>query len=111
VRNLYSHIIEATILTGCARGTGVFIPRTPLIPTDLPFHFKRLQFPVRLASAMSINKAQRQSMKILGIHPENSCFSHGQLYVACSRVGNPTNFYILAPEGKTENILYPTAFQ
>jgi len=111
VKNLYSHIIEATILTGCARGRDVFIPRIPLIPTDLPFHFKRLQFPFRLASAMSINKAQRQSMKISGIHLENSCFSHGQLYVACSRVGNPTKLYILSPERKTKNILYPTAFQ
>jgi hypothetical protein len=31
------------------------------------------------------------------------CFSHGQIYVACSRVGNPTNIYILAPEEKTKN--------
>jgi len=106
VKNPYSHIIEATILTGCARGTGVFIPRIPLIPTDLPFHFKRLQFPVRLAFAMSINKAQGQSLKIAGIHLENQCFSHGQLYVACSRVGNPTNLYILAHEGKTKNTVY-----
>jgi len=30
------------------------------------------------------------------------CFSHGQLYAACSRGGNPTNIYIPAPEGKTK---------
>jgi len=83
VRNLYSHIIEATILTGCARGRDVFIPRIPLIPTDLPLDFKKLQFPVRLAFAMSINKAQGQTMKTARIHLRNPCFSHGQLYVAC----------------------------
>jgi hypothetical protein len=30
--------------------------------------------------------------------------SHMGNYVACSRVGNPTNIYIPAPEGKTKNI-------
>jgi hypothetical protein len=60
------HVIEATILTGCAKGEDVFIPRIPLIPTDMPFEFKRLQFQVRLAFAMAINKAQGQSLKVLG---------------------------------------------
>jgi ATP-dependent DNA helicase PIF1 len=110
VKNLYSHPIEATILTGCARGK-VFIPRIPLIPTVLPFDFKSIQFPIRLAFAMSINKAQGQSLKILGIHLQNPCFSHGQLYVACSRVGHPSNLQILAPGGKTQNIVYPAALQ
>jgi ATP-dependent DNA helicase PIF1 len=55
VKNLNSHVIEATVLTVCAKGKHVFIPRIPLIPTDLPFDFKRIQFPVRLAFAMSIN--------------------------------------------------------
>jgi len=32
------------------------------------------------------------------------CFSHGQLYVACSRVGNPTNIYIPAHERKTKEL-------
>lgn len=37
------------------------------LDTDMPFEFKRLQFPVRLAFAMSINKAQGQSLKVVGI--------------------------------------------
>jgi hypothetical protein len=42
VKNLYSHLIEATILTGCAKGRDVFVPWIPLIPTDyLPFNLKR----------------------------------------------------------------------
>jgi ATP-dependent DNA helicase PIF1 len=98
-KNLYSHLIETTVLTGCAKGKDVFNPRIPLIPTDLPFDFKRIQFPVRLAFATSTNKAQRKSLKIAGINLPNACFSHGQLYVSYSRVGHPTNLYILASGG------------
>nr|KAI8748380.1 ATP-dependent DNA helicase PIF1 [Biomphalaria glabrata] len=77
IKNLFSNLIEGTILTGCAKGEDVFIPRIPLIPSDLPFEFKRLQFPVRLAFAMTINKAQGQSLKVAGINLESPCFSHG----------------------------------
>ena len=111
VKQLMPHVIEATILTGCARGEDVFIPRIPMIPTDMPFEFKRLQFPVRLAFAMSINKAQGQSLKVAGINLESPCFSHGQLYVACSRVGSGRSLYIFAPDAKTRNIVYQTALQ
>jgi len=111
VKKLYSHLIEATVLTGCAKGKDVFIPRIPLIPTDLPFDFKRIQFPVRLAFATSINKAQRIYLKIAGINLPNACFSHGQIYVSCSRVGHPTNLYILASGWKTRNTVYPAALQ
>jgi len=81
------YVIEATILTGCAKDEDVFISRIHMVPTDMPFEFKRLQFPVHLAFAMSINKAQGQSLQVAGINLKTPCFSHGQLYVACSRVG------------------------
>jgi ATP-dependent DNA helicase PIF1 len=109
VKSLMPHVIEATILTGCAKGDDVFIPRIPMIPNDMPFEFKRLQFPVRLAFAMSINKAQGQSLKVAGINLGTPCFSHGQLYVACSRIGTGKNLYVFAPDGKTRNIVYQTA--
>ncbi|KIH46210.1 hypothetical protein ANCDUO_23740, partial [Ancylostoma duodenale] len=104
VKNLMPNVIEATILTGKAKGEDVFIPRIPMIPTDMPFDFKRLQFPVRLAFAITINKAQGQSLRVAGINLETSCFSHGQLYVACSRVGTPKQLYIYAPDGKTKKL-------
>uniref|UniRef100_UPI00358EB4DA ATP-dependent DNA helicase PIF1-like n=1 Tax=Myxine glutinosa TaxID=7769 RepID=UPI00358EB4DA len=87
VKTLMPHVIEATIMTGCAKGEDVFIPRIPIIPTDMPFQFKCLQFPVRLSFAMIINKSQGQSLKVAGVELTSPCFSHGQLYVACSRVG------------------------
>ena len=66
-----------------AKGGDVFIPRIFMVPDDMPFEFKRLRFPVRLAFAMSINKAQGQSLKVAGIHLGTPCLSYGQLYVAC----------------------------
>ncbi|XP_054272749.1 uncharacterized protein LOC128993021 [Macrosteles quadrilineatus] len=48
VRRLHRYVIEADILTGCGAGEVVFIPRIPLIPSNYPFEFKRLQFPVML---------------------------------------------------------------
>jgi ATP-dependent DNA helicase PIF1 len=111
VKSLMHHVIEATILTGCSKGEDVFIPRIPMIPSDMSFEFKRLQFPVRLAFAMSINKAQCQSLKVAGISLEAPCFSHGQLYVACSRVGTGKNLFVFAPDGKTRNVVYQTALR
>lgn len=110
VKKLMPHVIEATILTGCGAGETVFVPRIPHIPSDLMFRFKRLQFPLRLSFAMSINKAQGQTLSVVGLHLEESCFSHGQLYVGCSRTGNPDSLYIYTPSGDTKNIVHSEVF-
>lgn len=107
VKKLMSNIIEATILTGPFKGEDVLIPRIPLIPTGMPFQFKRLQFPIRLAFAITINKAQDQSLELCGLDLDTDCFLHGQLYVACSRIGKPDNLYIYTNNGTTKNIVYP----
>ncbi|KAL8600083.1 hypothetical protein ACOMHN_051629 [Nucella lapillus] len=60
---------------------------------------------------MSINKSQGQSLKVVGVNLKQPCFSHGQLYVACSRVGSCQNLHIYAPEGRTKNIVYKNALQ
>jgi len=112
VKKLMSNLIEAIILTGCGKGEHIFIPRIPIIPNDLPFQFKRLQFPVRLAFAMTINKSQGQTLKVAGISLEEPCFSHGQLYVACSRVGSPSGLFVLTNRDKTtKNIVYQKALE
>jgi hypothetical protein len=61
-----------------------------------------LQFPATLAFAITINKSQGQC----GVDLRSQCFSHGQLYVACSSVGSPKNLFILAPGGETKNVVY-----
>ena len=61
IKKLYKNVVIAEILTGCAKGEETFIPRIPIIPTDLPLTFKRLQLPLKVAFSMSINKLQGQS--------------------------------------------------
>jgi hypothetical protein len=41
------------------KGADVLLPPIPMVPTDMPFEFKRLQFPVQLAFAMAISKGHR----------------------------------------------------
>ena len=69
----------------------VFIPRITFIPklNEYPFEWQRRQFPVRPAFAMTINKSQGQTLKYAGVWLRCEVFTHGQLYVACSRVGAP----------------------
>lgn len=106
ISELGRNIVRATILTGAAKGESVLIPRIPIIPHNLPFQFKRLQFPLKLAFAMTINKSQGQTLKVAGIHLGTPCFSHGQLYVACSRVSSARNLYVLAENNRSYNIVY-----
>jgi ATP-dependent DNA helicase PIF1 len=101
-----NNVVEATILKGKYKGEDVLISRIPLVPNDMPFDFKRLHFPVRLAFAMSKNKPQGQSLSVYGMNLENLCFSHGQLYVVCSRVGILKKLFIYAQEKKTKNVVH-----
>jgi ATP-dependent DNA helicase PIF1 len=48
VKKLMNNVIEATILKGKYKGEDVLIPWIPLIPNDMPFDFKWLQFPMQL---------------------------------------------------------------
>ncbi|GBM04673.1 hypothetical protein AVEN_83768-1, partial [Araneus ventricosus] len=57
-KKLMINVVGATILTGNFKGEDVLILRIPMIPIDTPFKFKRLQIPIRLAFAITINKAQ-----------------------------------------------------
>lgn len=89
-RRFYMRTIECEIAIGDHAGQTVLIPRLPLIPYDtgLPFDFCRIQFPIKPAFALTINKAQGQTLEKVGLWLEKPVFSHGQLYVALSRVSN-----------------------
>lgn len=107
----YPRILEVMIITGDHRGEKAFIPRITLKPSSpqYPFTLKRRQFPVRLSFAMTINKAEGQSLKYVGLHLISPVFCHGQLYVALSRATSPENVHVLLPNmspSKTANVVY-----
>jgi ATP-dependent DNA helicase PIF1 len=99
IRGFQRNAIDAEIVMGQHAGERVFLPRIPLCPSDddmFPFRFKRKQFPIRLSFAMTINKAQGQTIPIVGVYLPEPVFSHGQLYVALSRATAKSNIKILA---------------
>ncbi|XP_047537866.1 ATP-dependent DNA helicase pif1-like [Vanessa atalanta] len=107
IKELRENIIVATILTGSAIGQLTYIPRISIISTELPIPFERLQYPVKISFALTINKAQGQTFSLVGIDLRKQCFSHGQLYVSLSRVGSSERQYILLPDNNTtSNIVY-----
>ncbi|XP_019255007.1 PREDICTED: ATP-dependent DNA helicase PIF1-like [Nicotiana attenuata] len=117
-----THVISAKIASGDFKNTHVFIPRIPLMSSQdekLPVQFKRTQFPVRLCFAMTINKAQGQTLDFVGIYLREPVFSHGQLYVALSRAkaSNCVKLLIRPPnpdsddDHSTYNIVYDEIIQ
>ena len=53
---------------------------------------------------MTISKAQGQSLQRVGVYLPCSVFSHGQLYVAASRVGSPEHIMFLVKGGRKEGL-------
>lgn len=99
VRSLHRHVIEAEITTGSNIGEIAYIPKIRFNFQSKdgknPIEFRRTQFPVRLAFAMTINKAQGQTLDSVGLYLPDHVFSHGHLYVALSRVKSPKSIKIL----------------
>ena len=56
-------------------------------------------------------KSRMWIMKVYITAVFTDCFSRGQLYVACSRVGNPDNLFIYTETGTTKNIVYPQVLE
>ena len=84
----------------------LYLPRIDLSPSDshLPFKLVRRQFPIKPAYAMTINKSQGQTFDKVGLYFPAEVFTHGQLYVALSRVKRRTDFKVAIEKTSQQDV-------
>jgi ATP-dependent DNA helicase PIF1 len=126
VVKLMQHIIDAEIATGPNKGRRIFIPRLSIIPSDMermPFILCWRQFPLWPTFAMTINKAQGQTLQTVGVYLPKPVFCHGQLYVAFSQCSSRRGVQVLVRGGNmvalngalagfyTSNVVYHEVLQ
>ena len=78
VKNLKDHVIDCENISDNQKGERIFPPRITLIPNegDIPFEFKRRQFPIKLAFSLTINKAQGLTIRKVGVFINMTLFHH-----------------------------------
>lgn len=101
------NIVRAIIITRTAKGENVLTSRIPIIPTDLPFQFKRVQFSLKAAFAITINKVKGKKLKVAGVHLEKKklFFPWATLCSMLASVGSQ-NLHVLAKDENSKNIVY-----
>lgn len=110
IKTLLPNIIIGIILTGSKKGQEFPIPRIKLEIGEDHGHiepFYRGQFPVMVSYAMTVHKSQGQSLARVGIELTGDVFSHGQLYVALSRVTDVKQMVVVTPRRGVFNIVEP----
>nr|XP_017245284.1 PREDICTED: uncharacterized protein LOC108216935 [Daucus carota subsp. sativus] len=118
VTKCLKHRVECEVICGAFVGSRHFIPRMELYPTEtkLPFKLIRKQMPLQICYSMTINESQGQSLERVGLFLPKPAFTHGQIYVAVSRVTSPSGLRLFidantgAPTNITQNIVYKEVF-
>ena len=105
---LLQRSVRAVIITkGAHYGKEELIFPIKFIHKKRALNFSRTQLPIRISYAMTINKSQCQTLRKVGLvlNDNYQCFTHGQLYVALSRVSTgPSGIVYL--KRKLRNIVF-----
>ncbi|XP_028767101.1 uncharacterized protein LOC114724813 [Neltuma alba] len=117
--HLGKNVIEAVTLNGSSPYQKVLIHRMDMNPSESrwPFKMQRRQFPITLSFAMTINKSQGQSLTHVGLYLPKPVFTHGQLYVALSRVRSMDGLKVVVDDQDgcfksiTTNVVYKEIFR
>ena len=120
VKDISRNLLVAQVTSGPAVGEYLYLGRFQFFSSevDFPVPFSRTQFPVRLAFAITANRAQGQTLTMVGISLLKDFFTHGQLYVAMSRCKSRDSLKVLCPpersgssRRRTTNIVFREVFE
>ena len=120
IQSMRKNALEGQIITeGNFHLKHVVLPRIKFKvkdPKQYHFEFTRLQFPIKIAFAMTVHKSEGQTLQRVGLYLPDPVFSHGMLYTAMSRTTTRDGITILlganqkppdADEGYyTANVVY-----
>ncbi|XP_029654046.1 uncharacterized protein LOC115227314, partial [Octopus sinensis] len=106
--------IEAEVASGPYAGSTLLIQRIPHVSQEMEFlftcTFTRKLFPVKPTFTLTCNMALGQTFEQIGIYLPTQFFSHGQLFVALSKVRKKANVKTLAERNGnsmiTDNCIY-----
>ncbi|CAN0904166.1 ATP-dependent DNA helicase PIF1 [Linum grandiflorum] len=88
IRTMGTWFLDVEVLTGTHIGDRVYLPR--------------LQYPIALLFGMTINKSQGQTLLAVGLCLNCQVFTHGQLYVAVSRVTRRSGLKIISYDDSSQ---------
>lgn len=111
VDSMGRYTLGCRFISGPRKGDLVIIPRIDnYYDKNLPFKLRRRQYPIRPAFAMTINKSQGGTFSRVGVSLPDPVFSHGQLYVALSRVRASEGLKVVTSSETVKNVVYEEVF-
>lgn len=107
IMHLFRSVVEAKISTGSHVWNVVCIPRINMnigaYNKTIPIKIFRRHIQVRPAFAININKPQGPTLQTIAIYFPDPVSTHGKIYVALWRIGDPREITLLIAHPSLSN--------